>query len=494
MASLSAASRRALTGIVVVGVVLQFVGLSQESYWIDELFSIWTSSADSVPVMVDRMRADVHPPLYQVLLWIWMGVFGDGESATRLLSAVCGAASIGCLYLGLRRTFGTDRALITTALFAACYTTLLFGRTVRSYELLLLLSVLFTVSWLSLSVRLKAGEATLPRGDAALFAVSSVLACATHFYGALLAGVGGLYLLMNSLRPAARPSRKAIWWLVLCTGAACLAVLLGWLSQMVAMENKLAGHFWIKPPDLLFAAKFARVLAGTLPMVVILFPLLAWALWRLIAQARSNGLASLPPVFALALMPCLFLALVALALAVSSSYAVPTVTGRNMLIIFPAFWIGFVALVECGFEWKYAERILVGLACTALVFSVVRLAIGLIDPELSENEHPRAAVAFVAERLASDRNVELVASNPGGTGAFFYWAYYLDRSRLTFAKKTISNDPLVLREAIDHAVASGSSLAVLIDPKDLYAKIGTIPEHCETWQVQLTVALACRPR
>lgn len=498
---LSLSARRWLLGLLGAALVLQFVGLSQQSLWLDELFSVWASDAETMQQVIERLRPDVHPPLYQLVLWAWMQVWGDSEFTVRALSALMGVAAVGVFFFGSRRLYGRDVAWLGTVLFATCYTLVLYGRTARAYEMLVLLSTVFTFAWLGLVARLLAPAAKHARGgweQAVLFLCSAVLACATHFYGALLAGTGGLYLLLLSTRPEARGLRASTWALVMLTGLLCLIVVAGWLSQSVGLRGK-AGHFWIQRPNFIFAVKLGRIFAGTLGSGLVIYALLGWALWKVLPQLRPGAIHAAGFETG-ALRACFFLGMTSLAIAVISSYAVPTVTARNMIILLPAFWLFFVFVIGNALEPRVAARCLVAIAALSLVASVSRLALSAWVPRLAENEQPRGAVEFVDARLAREPRLSLLVNNPGGDG-YLYWDYYLRRSALPSDPQVFRWDPAALEAAAQAALARGESVGILIgflrDPEqNRFLPLKAAFDHagCELWEGRFTFALACRPR
>ncbi len=491
-----------LPWILGAALLLQFVGLSHDSLWLDELFSIWGSSTDTLAEVIERLRPDVHPPLYQTVLWVWMQALGDSETATRLLSACTGAFAVAVFFFGTRRLYGSRCAWYASTLFAACYTTLLYGRTVRSYEFLLLLSTILTIAWLGLGRALGRGDegrTGLGVADATTYALSAVLVSATHFYGALLVGVASLYLLGLCLRPASRGLRLRTWILVSASGIASLAVLFGWLSMSVGMKAKVSGHFWIEPPNLIFAAKLGRMFAGTVFAGLVVYPLVAWSAWRVHAgQAPATSVAE-PGTYAL--LPCVYLVSVCLGIAVASSYIVPTVTDRNMIIVLPAFWLGFTALMLRAYTADTAARLLTLVAAGSLGLSVVRLVAGSFHPSMVENDQPREAVAFVRDRLASAGPVCVVGNDPGGEGAFDYWDYYLRRSDLKVADVRLGGSVAELESTAREALARGQYVAILLGflrntEQQGYLSLEKIfaGPDCEVWKGHSTIALACKPK
>ncbi len=81
-----------VTGTVGALLLLASRGLaSGYSYWADELVSVATSQ-DSWEEMFTRwVLPDTHPPLYPLVLKLWMGLVGPSETATRSLSFLAAA-------------------------------------------------------------------------------------------------------------------------------------------------------------------------------------------------------------------------------------------------------------------------------------------------------------------------------------------------------------------------------------------------------------------
>src|SRR6478736_2175566 len=102
-------SRRALdsppvilgvVGVFVLGVVLRFV--CRSDLWADEVLSVNIARLplDRIP---DALRHDGAPPLYYLLLHVWMRVFGSGTTAVRALSGDAGTLTLTPMWLIGRR-------------------------------------------------------------------------------------------------------------------------------------------------------------------------------------------------------------------------------------------------------------------------------------------------------------------------------------------------------------------------------------------------------
>jgi uncharacterized membrane protein len=71
--------------------------LADKSIWLDEAFSITISQHNLLDLLRLIVRTDTHPPLYYLVLKLWL-VFGDSEMQARLLSALFSMASIPLMY------------------------------------------------------------------------------------------------------------------------------------------------------------------------------------------------------------------------------------------------------------------------------------------------------------------------------------------------------------------------------------------------------------
>ena len=69
-----------LVMILAVALPLRFLTLGRQSLWLDEIASWRFASQDVLHVLRSE---PTNPPLYYLLLHLWMGWFGTSESAMR---------------------------------------------------------------------------------------------------------------------------------------------------------------------------------------------------------------------------------------------------------------------------------------------------------------------------------------------------------------------------------------------------------------------------
>lgn len=125
--------------------------LSGYSYWADELHSVTASLASWQDLYGKWLAVDVHPPLYQSVLKLWMGIFGSSEISTRLLSFFFALLTILIFSIeALQRR--QVRRVLALAVLGLSPAFAFYAQETRSYSMALMLASLVTV----LALRLRA--------------------------------------------------------------------------------------------------------------------------------------------------------------------------------------------------------------------------------------------------------------------------------------------------------------------------------------------------
>lgn len=125
-----------VAGDVVAGVVLRFVTTSK--LWLDEAQSV-NIAAQPLSRLVGYLRHDGAPPLYYVLLHVWMGVVGSSDVEVRALSGVISVIALGLSFFAFRAWSDTATATVGTAVFAIVPYGIYFGTETRMYALVMAL-------------------------------------------------------------------------------------------------------------------------------------------------------------------------------------------------------------------------------------------------------------------------------------------------------------------------------------------------------------------
>ncbi len=122
-----------------LGALIILAGLGRSSLFIDETFS-WNASSHGIAGIKDAVQqAEVTPPLYYVILHVWIALTGaDSELALRLPSAFAGIALIGAVsWLGTL-VAGRQAGVLAGLLAALSPLALQYAQEVRAYVFVML--------------------------------------------------------------------------------------------------------------------------------------------------------------------------------------------------------------------------------------------------------------------------------------------------------------------------------------------------------------------
>ncbi len=156
-------------------VALRFWGLTGSCLWFDEIFSVHAATHPWNELFSFIALDLIHPPLFYVLLKIWIGVGGQELFWLRLFPVIFSVIAIFpfiALCRELRLTFGTQ--ILALFLFAVNGSLLKYAQEVRMYSLLMCFS-LFSM-WL-FSRYFYRGKSFVP------LVLVNVILVYTHYFG-----------------------------------------------------------------------------------------------------------------------------------------------------------------------------------------------------------------------------------------------------------------------------------------------------------------------
>ena len=253
--------------------VLAFFGDSR-ALTFDEIYSVNVAGQNAAAIVRDA-ASDIHPPLYYLVLAMWIRLFGTGELAVRSLSGLIYLACVGSIY-GLARSFWDGRTSLACALaFMMAPVALLHAQYARMYMLAALFSILST--WLF--ARLVFGPSGRMRW--VLYVLVNVLGTFTHvwFFFLLLAEMVTFWVFA--------PRRRWTWFAV--AGASSVipyAVL--WMPVLLRQyQTARYGLAWLGSPTLLQLLSLAAWLGGGIGGALVV--LLALTVFRNDDAANLHG-------------------------------------------------------------------------------------------------------------------------------------------------------------------------------------------------------------
>ncbi len=231
-----------------LGLFLRFKGLTFQSYWFDEIFSIKISNPNnSVAFVYEKTMGDVHPPFYQSLLWFWYQIFGFNEYAGRALSALSGSLGVFVLYLLGKELYNKEVGIYASFIGGTNYFLILYSQEVRSNIILFLFSAL---SYLYFSKLLKNHS----KQNLFFYLLFSILAIYTHYFGFFLVAsqvfVFLFYLIID------KEKRVALFKLALLSAFLMLIALAPLIERII--EHIHTQSYWMQAPDALFFIDYLK--------------------------------------------------------------------------------------------------------------------------------------------------------------------------------------------------------------------------------------------
>ncbi|HYP47500.1 MAG TPA: glycosyltransferase family 39 protein [Thermoleophilaceae bacterium] len=178
-----------LLGLLALSLFLRTRALG-ESLWMDEGLSIGIASQPLFDIP-GVLRLDGSPPLYYMLLSVWMSAFGDGPADTQALSVAIALLAVPVGLWAGWSLFDRRAGLICAALCAVNPVLTAYAQETRMYSLMLVLSLAMTAAFLH-------AFAFGRRRYLPLFAVLLALMLYTHNWG-LFVTAGALVALVPCL-------------------------------------------------------------------------------------------------------------------------------------------------------------------------------------------------------------------------------------------------------------------------------------------------------
>jgi uncharacterized membrane protein len=343
-----------LSAILLIAAILRFTGLTSQSYWLDELFSAGVSNpANSFSTMWHATLADVHPPLYQSILWLWYKIFGFTETTGRTLSAVIGFLGVYSLYL-LGKEFYNKRVGLYAAIIASMnYFLIYYSQEVRSYALLFLFT---TLSYLYFVKVIK----QYSKKTFVLYLLFTNALLYTHYFGLFLVATQVFVFAFAVM--ALKEKRRLLLALALVTFVVVMTSIWPLFDSILSHAGRTGS--WIENPQPWFVFDYLRSYVASKYLCVIF---LFCGLHGTISLLKNKDQFHYRPITVVLL---LWIALSYFLPYVRSITAAPLLTSRNTIITVPAI----VLLVAYGLSTLRKPFLIAGGLSAIILFSAHSLS------------------------------------------------------------------------------------------------------------------------
>ena len=213
------------------GMGIRIYNLGSHNLWFDEFWSYrFSRTLGSIKTF------DYNPPLYFVLLSIWVKCFGSSEFALRSLSMIFGILSILLIYRLGKLLFDKKTGLASAFILSVSPMHIWYSQEARGFSLSVSLVMLIVYTFI---LALKKNRVYLWTG----FVISSILALYTNYFSFFIIILVGILFLSKSYRPLLRHYLAS-----LCLISVALLPLIPIFFQQI---SSLQSGFWILKPKLM---------------------------------------------------------------------------------------------------------------------------------------------------------------------------------------------------------------------------------------------------
>lgn len=442
-------TRVVLLAVVALASILRLYGLTRESLWNDEL----STMSRLLPGVLSeeywaKILKDCHPPGYLLLMSGWTAIFGNGEVALRLPSALAGLLTpLATFFLG-RKVYGSRGGLAAAILCAVSPMLILYSQEARSYAIVTLLTVVFAHQLLTLLLaevspdeppKIALRRAVVPIVTSA---VGAALCAYVHYSGLLTVAALGAFAWLYVLGFKRQ--------LALPLGVACMGFVLCYLPWLGGLRVHLAqgGLTWLRSPSL---DDLKNVFGIALPYYV--FPLVIAVIavggWRVVETRGARTAHSNWRVGTLFFLWWTFT--LPLGFYLKSIYGTPIFSERNLLVIVPPVLALVAGAITAGTPKSWTLP-----AAAMLSFLVLSdLSLGQRFYTVPNKQDFRGAAAASLEFSARANAPAIICY----AWSKEYFAYYLARELDNIELRCASSPEKVLKR-LQKGAKSGSPVVL----------------------------------
>ncbi len=463
--------------ILVLAFIIRILHLNFESLWTDEMISAYASNPNiSLRRTYDVLHFwDQTPPLYPVMLWVWLKITGFGEFQIRLFSVIGGILSIASVYFLIKEIYNRRTAYFIALILTFLPYHIYFSREARSYIWSFLITTLVLLFFFKQLKNYQTGTQRF------LFVIlGGILMLTSYFSFFILSGL--VFVLLVALLFKMYPVNIKSWMLDFI-GIGLLFT--PWLYQFIRILGFHNGENGSKP-SLLYLFKMSGIFSGTFAggyLLIILYILLLISFIYL-SYFKNKSTSSLN----------LFYLSVLLFISVFILLFIKSMGGRNILngftysyviILFPVFLI-----ILGGLVYQSSKT-------TVLAFITLFLAIFFLNREQwkrmsyykVKSENYRELATYVSK--SEFNNKPIVCSCPY-IQEFYFYQHKMEKQLIDLKNESgnLNNTDNDYFWIIDTYDLKADSTFIVINMKHPLQKIETANIKPNTGKIVLKSILA----
>lgn len=221
--------------LVLLGLVLRLLFLDKPAgFWHNEMVMYNQTIAGNINDIIEAsVQADVHFPLYQILLAGWIKLFGNGDIVIRLFSVLAGVLNVIAAYFAGKELKDSKTGNIFAFLTAINATLIFYSQEVKFY---IFLALFVTLSLYLLAAIIKRNKVWAYIG----YVISNLLIIYTFTIGILYVIAQGIVFLAYLII-----KRRDVLKNFLIANAALVLLILPFVIFILTHMNKYEGAAWI---------------------------------------------------------------------------------------------------------------------------------------------------------------------------------------------------------------------------------------------------------
>ena len=224
-------NRLAAAFILVAAVLLRLQNLNV-SLWHDEVFYSTLFGADSLPKLWESALIEPPAPLYRLVLYGWVTLFGENEIVVRMPSLICGIAAILLTYAIAKKYSGTQAALLAALFLCFSPAHIWYSQEATPYAMTMCFLLAAVLVWHELKSDIRSGRWYFFYG---LFLVCAIF---THYFAAVY-----LFPLTVLVLDAPSVARKRIIAINLFAGA----LVVGTITAKSLFGHLATANWFLRP-------------------------------------------------------------------------------------------------------------------------------------------------------------------------------------------------------------------------------------------------------
>ena len=387
-----------ILAILIIGLILRLIAITQ-SFWLDEAIQVLESTVPFGKVYL--IPADFHPPLFHYLGWFWLKV-STVEWWARLLPVSLGLGCIYFLYRQAKEIASQKVALVAALFLASSGFHVYYSQEFRPY----ILSCFLATASFYLFFKLQKSSKLL---NASFILVNALGFYSLYYFPLILVGQGIVMILLyrkRLLKWLANIGISFIFflpWLPMFIQQ--LSIGRGWAQSFSVWKTSVSTPL-LKALPLVFVKFWLGNISTNNSLLYFLAGLMLFILtillgWRALTKKKKQA------------GTVLIFVLIPIMIAFLSSFFVPTIAPKRLLLVLPQFYL-FLALGISSLPKKF-QKLLIALI---LIINISSLSAYYLNPSF-QREQWRQAIGWVENKANTNSLALFEFSSPFGP-----WAYY----------------------------------------------------------------------